>query len=82
MSATTLHTPTREEGQRLALRLADDLLTALPSASETLADYLRTAAPHPRRHLLPRHRRREQRLVTKKPGDVTSAGFRSLIYSA
>lgn len=49
MPAPTLHTPTREEGQRLALRLADDLLSALPAAPATLPDYLRTAAPPPDR---------------------------------
>lgn len=52
MSATTLHTPTREEGQRLALRLADDLLSALPSTPATLPDYLHTAAPPPDRATL------------------------------
>jgi hypothetical protein len=48
MSATTLHTRTREEGQHLA----DDLLAALPSAPTTLPDYLRTAAPPPNRATL------------------------------
>lgn len=52
MSASALHTPTREEGQRLALRLADELLAALPAAPATLPDYLRTAAPPPDRATL------------------------------
>jgi hypothetical protein len=52
MSASTLHTPTREEGQRLALRLADELLAALPSTPATLPDYLRTTGPAPDRATL------------------------------
>jgi hypothetical protein len=49
---TAHHAAVREEGQRIALRLADDLLAALPSAPATLADYLRTATSPPGRATL------------------------------
>lgn len=52
MSTSTLRTANREEGQRLALRLADELLAALPAASPTMPEMLRTAAPSPDRATL------------------------------
>jgi len=49
MSAPTLHTATREEGQRLALQLADSLLAVLPPIPATMPEMLRTRTGHPDR---------------------------------
>ncbi len=49
MSAPTLHTASREDGQRLAIQLADSLLAALPPVPSSMPEMLRTHTRHPDR---------------------------------